>query len=115
MAALTQSNITSGPGSVAVTVATLSASDTLTYSSGTNQVLTITNGTAGPLTATLTGSTATTIAPAGYGSTVSVAGGYAVVVAAGATKAVKLDNISAYLSGTITITGAATCTAMLTV
>jgi len=113
MAVITETTVTGVNGVVTLASTTLGASDTLVYSSGTGQYLELSNSTGGSLTATITGSSATTIAPDGFGGTVSVAGGYAITVAAGATKIIKLDKISAYLAGTITVTGAATLTARL--
>lgn len=107
MAAIAQSTIKNTNGAQPITTVTMSASDTIVYSSGTDQVLKFINTTAGSLTATIIGSTATTVSPAGLGGTVSVAAGYPVTVAAGQSKAVRLDSIAAYLSGTISITGAA--------
>ena len=94
---------------------TLGASDTLVYSSGTRQVLNLHNTTGGSLTVVIDGSGSTTVNPAGLGAAVDVSAGYSVVVAAGAHKAVPLDTISAYLLGTVTLTGAATLTAWITV
>ncbi len=113
MAVITQTDVSGAIGPVAVTTTTLGSSDTLVYSSGAGQTLELENTTVGSLTVTITGSTATTISPAGYGATVAVSGGLAITVAAGATKIVKLDKISAYLSGTVTLTGASTLTARL--
>lgn len=105
MAVITQTTFNGVTTPVTITRTSLSASDTLTYTSGGNQVLVLYNTTASPVTVTITGSTATTISPAGYGATVSVASGIAIVVPASGTKAVCLDKISAYLSGNITVTG----------
>lgn len=113
MAVITQSTVSNVNGPVTLTTTTLGASDTLTYSSGTKQMLELHNTTGGSLTVTITGSTATTISPPGYGGTISVASGLAIVLAAGVAKIVNLDTISAFLSGTITLTGAATLTARL--
>lgn len=92
-------------GDFAATVTTLTAADTFTYKSNANQILILRNGTAGALTATIDGDGATTITPDGYGGAISVSGGKAITVAAGATKAVRLDTIKAFLTGTISVTG----------
>jgi uncharacterized protein YjlB len=95
---------------------TLSASDTMTYV-GNGQELHLYNITASSVTVTLTGSAATTISPVGYGGTISVATGKAVIVPAGTATAghtvVPLDSISAFLAGTITVTGGVGVVAML--
>jgi hypothetical protein len=94
-----------------ITATTLGASDTLVYSSGTRQVLNLHNSTGGSLTVNIDGSGSTTIAPAGLGATVDVSSGFNIVCAAGARKVVPLDTISAYLQGTVTLTGASGLTA----
>lgn len=115
MALIAQTKVLGLGTSTAVTVTTLSASDTLVYVPGSKQILTLKNGTAGSLTATLDGSASTTINVPGYGATLDVSAGKAIVVAAGATVAVELDAISAFLQGTVTVTGADLVTATLTV
>ena len=91
----------------------MTTSDTLTYVQGSNQVLVMYNTTAGAINVTFTGSSAGTIAPAGYGGTISVAGGKVVTVPASSTVLLALDDISAYLQGTITITNGTGLTAHL--
>ena len=113
--AVIASNTVSKTVPTTITKTTLGASDTLTYSSGTRQVLNLHNTTGGSLTVNIDGSGSTTIAPAGLGATVDVSTGFSIVVAAGAHKVVPLDTISAYLQGTVTLTGAATLTAWITV
>jgi hypothetical protein len=113
MAVITQNAVSGVNAPVILTTTTLSASDTLVYAQGTGQMLEIDNTTAGPLTVTLTGSTATVVTPSNYGGTFSVAGGFAITVAAAAKKIIKIDTIAPYLSGVVTLTGAATCTARL--
>lgn len=105
MAALTQTNATDVLGPVTLTRLALSASDTLTYTPGANQVLVLYNTTASLVTATIIGSGATTITPIGYGGTLSVAAGKAIPVPASSTVHVALDDLSSFLVGNITITG----------
>jgi hypothetical protein len=114
MAAITQTNATTD-SNVPVTLSrlALSASDTLTYIPGARQMLVLYNTTASLVTATIVGSGATTISPAGYGGTISVAAGKAIAVPANGTVLVDLDDISAYLIGSITITGGTGLTAHL--
>jgi len=88
-----------------VTTTTMTSSDTLTYVSGNGQILITENTTGSPVTYTITGSGATIISPTGYGGSISVAGGKAITVGANATVHTHLDAISAFLAGTITITG----------
>ena len=102
MAVITATKMT-GSGSRAITVTTLGASDTLTYEKGA--VLYLNNVTAGALTPNIDGDGATTVTVAGLGS-VDVSGGYTFPsIADGATVAIPLDTISAYLKGTVTVTG----------
>lgn len=111
MAAITSINATqAGPFAAAIT--TLSADDTITFNSRKKQLLVLRNTTGGSLTCTIDGSTGTTVNVAGLGS-VDVSAGLAIVVAAGASVAVVLGTISAYCSGVVHLTGAATLTAQL--
>ncbi len=94
-----------GSGSRAVTRTTMTASDTLTYNPTKNPVLILDNVTAGALTVTIDGSGGTVVPVGGIGD-VSVAAGYATPsIAAGVVHAIPLNSISAYLQGTIAITG----------
>jgi len=106
MAVITQTTVGQATTAVAVTTTVLSASDTLTYTAGSNQVLELTNDTAGALTANIDGAGSTTLFVQGLGQTVDVSGGYNIALAAGQTKQVRLDAISAWLLGVVTITGA---------
>ena len=115
MAVITQTTMTGTNGTVTVTTTTLGASDTLVYQSGKNQILHLNNVTAGSLTLNIDGSGSTTVSPTGLGATVDVSTGYDIVLAAGATKAIRLDTIAAYLAGTVTLTGASGVKAQLTV
>lgn len=94
-----------GNGARVVTHTTLTASDTFTYKPGTRQVLELDNITAGALTVNIDGAGGTTVPVAGIGS-VDVSAGYSTgAIAAGAKVAIPLDSISAYLQGTIAMTG----------
>lgn len=105
MATIVATNMT-GSGDRVVTVTTLGASDTLTYTASKRPVLVLNNVTAGALTPNIDGDGGTTIPCPGVGS-VDVSGGFDVSsVAAGATVAIPLKTIEAYLSGTINVTGA---------
>lgn len=104
MAEITATTMT-GTGGRAVTVTTLGASDTLTYSSAKEPVLILNNVTGGALTPNIDGDGSTTIEVAGYGS-LDVSAGYTTSsIGAGASLAIPLSTISAYLKGTITVTG----------
>lgn len=113
MAVIAQTLATDGgnPATLARTV--LSASDTLTYTAGSRQVVVLFNTTASLVTATIVGSTATTISPAGYGGTISVAAGKPIAVPASSTVLVELDDLSAFLQGVISINGGVGLTAHL--
>lgn len=111
MAAITSIDASqAGPFAAAIT--TLSADDTITFTPTKKQLLVLTNTTGGSLTATIDGSTGTTFTVAGLGS-VDVSAGKAIVVGAGLSVAVVLSTISAYCSGVVHITGAATLKAQL--
>lgn len=104
MATVTPTSMT-GTGTRAVTETTLTASDTLAYNPARNPVLVLRNGTGGALTVTIDGSGGTTVPVGGVGD-VSVAAGYVTpAIAAGEVHAIPLKSISAYLQGTIAITG----------
>lgn len=92
-----------GPALVAATA--LTGTDTLVYKPAINQVLYLSNTTASPVTVTIDGDAGTTISPGGYGGTISVASGKAIAVAAGTIQAVQLRSISAFLQGTVAVTG----------
>ena len=99
-------------GPFAAAISTLSADDTITFTPTKKQLLVLTNTTGGSLTATIDGSTGTTVQAPGIGA-VDVSAGRAIVVAAGLSVAVVLSTISAYCSGVVHITGAATLKAQL--
>lgn len=115
MATIAQTTIADKLGAFAVTETTLGASDTFVYNRGQGQRLTLRNPTAGSLTVLIDGASATTITPNGYGGTLDVSAGYSIVLAAGAMKCVNLDKISAFLTGTVAVTGAAGVVASLVV
>ena len=113
MAALT-ATLRAQTGAYNNTINTLSAADTLTYTSGASQQIVLTNPTAAIVTVTLKGSSAATFNVSGYGS-VSVAAGLAVSVpASGGSVSLQLDTISQYLVGTsVAVTGGVGATAIL--
>lgn len=113
MAVITQTNALHQGVPVAITRTALSASDTLAYTKGGKQQLFLYNTTASPVVVTITGSGASTISPEGYGGTISVAAGKAITVPASGSTLVDLDDISAYLVGTVTVTGGTGVTAHL--
>ena len=94
-----------GYGEKAVTVTTLTASDTFTYNSGKRPVLILNNVTAGALTVNIDGDGASTVSVAGAGS-FDISTGYDTgSIAAGDVVAIPLDSIRQYLQGTIAVTG----------
>ncbi len=105
MATLTNTSLSvAGPFTPAKTV--LGASDVITYTSGTNQILVMYNITASPVVVTIDGSTGTTVSVPGAGATtVSVAAGLAVTVPADGFQIVRLDTVSAYCQGVVALTG----------
>lgn len=105
MATITATSI-GGSGVKTVIETTMTASDTLTYIPGTGQILHLRNVTAGALTVTLTGSAAVSLTYP-EGGTVNYAAGFSTgsISATTGDVLVKLDTISAYLYGTVTLTG----------
>ncbi len=99
-------------GSFAAAISTLSADDTITYDPTKDQLLLFHNTTGGSLTATIDGDGVSTVNFPGAPG-LSLAGGYAVVVGAGLSVGVRLRSISAYLTGVVHITGAATLQAQV--
>jgi len=111
MAVLTSTALQSASGVVTAVVNTASASDTLTYVAGSNQLVELNNTTGGSLTMVIKGSAPSAAYPVtGTSTTIDLTAGFSVLVAAGATKIVNLDKIKAYLTGTgvVTLSGAAT-------
>lgn len=111
MAVLSVTSFSSVNGVATATVNTASASDTITYVKGTNQLLELDNTTGGLLTLNIKGSAPS----AAYNvpntsTTVDLSLGLNVAVAAATKKILNLDKISAYLdgNGTVTLSGAAT-------
>lgn len=102
-----------GTGSRALTVTTLGPSDTLVYRPNAKQVLVLDNVTAGALTPKLDGADGTNVQVSGVGA-VDVSAGYTTPsIAAGARAAIPLDSISAFLQGTVTVTGGSGIKAVL--
>ena len=103
MAVITATQIT-GSGSRVVAETTLGASDTLVYNPSRRAILELRNPTAGALVPNIKGAAGTTLSFPGLPS-VSVTAGYTFPsIAAGASVAVPLDTISAYLQGVVTVT-----------
>lgn len=102
MANIAATTMTGTNGAVTITRTTLTASDVLVNPNG---ILELYNTTASPVTVTIDGSGATTISPPGYGGTVDISAGKAIVVPASGTVAINLSTISAFLAGTIAVTG----------
>jgi len=104
----------SGSGAIAVTQTTLTGTaDTFTYRQGVTQTLIFTNPTAGALTPVIDGASSTSVSVEGIGA-IDVSGGFSMgSIAAGASKTIRTETISAYLSGTIAITGGTGLVAVL--
>lgn len=104
MATITPTNV-STYGAQAVTVTTLTGTDTFTYDESKDPTLILHNPTAGALTPVIDGDGATTVGVAGAG-TFDISGGYSVgSVAAGETVAIRLRTIRQYLAGVISMSG----------
>ena len=113
MAVIAQTLIT-GTGARALVPTTLTASDTLVYKEGADQVLVLHNGTAGSLTVTLDGADSVPVQVPGLGSVATSAGFSTGAIAAGARVAIPLDSIRAFLRGVVAVTGGTGITATLT-
>lgn len=114
MAVITQTDFRGSTGPVTITRTVLSASDTLVWNGdGTRQILDLFNTTASPVVVTIDGSGSTTISPPGYGGTIDVSAGKAITVPASSTVYVELGKISAFLQGTVAVTGGVGVTAHL--
>lgn len=93
-----------GTGARAVTETTLNGTDSFTYNASARPVLELHNPTGAPISPVIDGAGGTNVSVPGLGQ-VSVADGYTVgAIAAGATVAIPLATISAYLQGAIAIT-----------
>lgn len=105
MATIAKTNM-QGSGQRTVTETDLTGTaDTFVYDQSKSPVLIMKNDTGGPLTPVIDGAGGTTVSVAGIGS-VDVSSGYSVgSIADGVTKAIPLNTISAYLKGSIAITG----------
>ena len=105
MPAITATNM-QGSGKRTLTETTLNGTDSLVFNSAASPVLVLRNPTAGALSPVIDGNGGTTVSVAGIGS-VDVSGGYAVgsIAATTGIVAIPLNSISAYLQGTIAITG----------
>lgn len=115
MAAIATTTRTAAP--FQATVTTLGASDTLAYTARQNMVLELRNTTGSPVVVTVDGSGSSAAVPVSGsgGLTVDLTAGKAITVPGviGATMVVPLDNMSAYLSGTVAVTGGTGVTATL--
>ena len=105
MALIAQNSALPDFQAVNLTRTTLTASDTINYTPGSGQILVMYNTAAAAVTVTITGSAATSITPPGFGGTISLAGGKAVTVPLNGTTLLALDDISAFLPGTVTVAG----------
>ncbi len=93
-----------GKGARQLVTSTLGASDTFTYQNGA--MLTLFNGSGSSISPVVKGSGATALNIRGMGGPTDLTGGYQFpVIANGETASVRLDTISKYLKGEITITG----------
>jgi hypothetical protein len=94
-----------GQGSRALTLTTLTSSDTFTYNKSKKPLLYLYNVTGGALTVTIDGDGGTTVGVSGVGD-VSVASGYSTgSIPGGEARLIPLNSIYHYLAGTIEITG----------
>lgn len=102
MPAITKSTVTGL--NFDVTETTLDGTDSLEHTSGKGELLILRNGTASPITPTIVGADASTVFVPSIGN-VDVSGGYSPgAIAAGSVVTIRLDAISGYLTGDISIT-----------
>lgn len=102
MAVIAKTSMT-GVGQRTVTVTTLGASDTFTYTQG--DILVLENATGGALTPKLDGDGGTVWPANGLGN-IDVSGGLTLSsIGAGVTVAIPLDTVRAYCQGVVTVTG----------
>ena len=105
MAVIVSTPLSVQPGITTITETTMTAADTLTYVPGSGQVLKIRNPSVASITVIVLGTSPTSPVVAGTGVTFSTAAGKSISVAVGATVAINLDKISAYLQGTLSAVG----------
>lgn len=106
----TNKNVT---GPFAPTALTLTASDTFTYTAGSNQELLLYNTTGSSVSVTIDGAGGTTVPVPGTAATYDVSAGLVIPVPANSWKIVRLDTISAYCQGVIALTGGVGISAVL--
>jgi len=105
MAVIAKTSVT-GSGEKVITVTTLSAGDTFEFTPNVNATLVLNNVSGGALTPLITGDAASSDFPcAGVGGIDLSTGFQLASVGTGVQVAIPLDSISAYLKGTITLTG----------
>jgi len=104
MAAITATDM-KGFGDRAVTVTTLTGTDSFAYDASKKPVLVLNNVTAGALTVTIDGDEAGSVTVPGAGSFDISSGFSTAEIAAGDVSAISLASIGAYLAGTIAVTG----------
>lgn len=87
-----------------VSILLATSGDTLTFTSGNEQILLLFNSDTSTRTVTIDGSSGTTVTlPNTGGATASVASGVTYSILAGAYAVVRLDTIPAYCAGTVSI------------
>lgn len=91
---------------ITITPTVMASGDTLTYVRGTGQWLHLRNITGGSLTPLITGSAAPSAYAVDGAAPINTSTGWSIgAMAAGATRAICLDDIWPYLQGAVTITG----------
>lgn len=102
MPAITATTLT-GPGARAVTETTLNGTDSFVYAPG--DILILRNPTGAAISPTIVGSLASSAFAVPGAATINLSAGFAVgSIAAAALRAIPLDTISNFLTGTISIT-----------
>ena len=105
MAAINQYSRTT-TRTVTIVPTVMASGDTITFTRGTGQWLHLRNITGGSLTPLITGSAAPSSFPIDGAAPLNTSTGWSMgAMAAGATRAIPLDDIWPYLQGTISITG----------
>lgn len=104
MATLTPTSA-SVDGYAASTVNTLTAADVIVFNSAKTQLLQFRNTTASPVVITIDGSASTAVKIPNTGKTFDAPAGLQITVAANGTGSVVLKSISAFMQGTVALTG----------
>ena len=103
MATIVKTSLARGD-SAALTFTALTGTDDFEYNNQANEILIMENTTGGDVTVTFDGANGTTENCPGVGE-IDVSAGIALTVTANSFEQIQLSSISAYLQGTVAVTG----------